>query len=97
MGAAEDCFFRARQYTLDRKQFNRPLAATQLVQKKLRRHADGCRARPARLFARRPSDGQAKIHARDDLDRHATIAARRSMSRVARDMHGETASGSNTT
>jgi len=35
MGAAEDCFFRARQYTLDRKQFKRPLAATQLVQKKL--------------------------------------------------------------
>ena len=32
---AEDCFFRARQYTLDRKQFNRPPAATQLVQKKL--------------------------------------------------------------
>ncbi|MGR3375394.1 acyl-CoA dehydrogenase [Salipiger abyssi] len=35
MGAAEDCFFRARQYGLDRKQFNRPLAATQLYQKKL--------------------------------------------------------------
>jgi glutaryl-CoA dehydrogenase len=35
MGAAEDCFHRARQYTPDRKQFNRPLAATQLVQKKL--------------------------------------------------------------
>ncbi len=35
MGAAEDCFHRARAYTLDRKQFNRPLAATQLVQKKL--------------------------------------------------------------
>jgi glutaryl-CoA dehydrogenase len=35
MGAAEDCFLRARQYTLDRKQFNRPLAQTQLVQKKL--------------------------------------------------------------
>jgi glutaryl-CoA dehydrogenase len=35
IGAAEDCFHRARQYTLDRKQFNRPLAATQLVQKKL--------------------------------------------------------------
>lgn len=35
MGAAEDCFHRARQYTLDRKQFGRPLAATQLVQKKL--------------------------------------------------------------
>jgi glutaryl-CoA dehydrogenase len=35
MGAAEDCFNRARQYVLDRKQFGRPLAATQLVQKKL--------------------------------------------------------------
>ncbi|MDX2156276.1 MAG: acyl-CoA dehydrogenase [Hyphomicrobiaceae bacterium] len=35
MGAAEDCFHRARQYTLDRKQFGRPLAQTQLVQKKL--------------------------------------------------------------
>ncbi len=35
MGAAEDCFQRARQYTLDRKQFGRPLAQTQLVQKKL--------------------------------------------------------------
>ena len=35
MGAAEDCFHRARQYTLDRTQFGRPLAQTQLVQKKL--------------------------------------------------------------
>ena len=35
LGAAEDCWHRARQYTLDRKQFGRPLAATQLVQKKL--------------------------------------------------------------
>jgi glutaryl-CoA dehydrogenase len=35
MGAAEDCWFRARQYGLDRKQFNKPLAGTQLYQKKL--------------------------------------------------------------
>ncbi len=35
MGAAEDCMHRAREYTLDRKQFGRPLAANQLVQKKL--------------------------------------------------------------
>ena len=35
MGAAEDCWFRARQYGLDRKQFDRPLAQTQLFQKKL--------------------------------------------------------------
>jgi glutaryl-CoA dehydrogenase len=35
MGAAEFCWHAARRYTLDRKQFNRPLAANQLVQKKL--------------------------------------------------------------
>ena len=35
LGAAEDCWFRARQYVLDRKQFGKPLAANQLVQKKL--------------------------------------------------------------
>ena len=35
MGAAEDCYARARQYVLDRKQFGRPLAANQLIQKKL--------------------------------------------------------------
>ena len=35
MGAAEACWRTARQYTLDRKQFGRPLAANQLVQKKL--------------------------------------------------------------
>ncbi|XP_060537169.1 glutaryl-CoA dehydrogenase, mitochondrial isoform X2 [Cylas formicarius] len=35
LGAAEDCLTVARQYALDRKQFNRPLAATQLMQKKL--------------------------------------------------------------
>lgn len=35
LGAAENCWHTARQYTLDRKQFDRPLAANQLVQKKL--------------------------------------------------------------
>ena len=35
LGAAEACYEAARQYTLDRKQFNRPLAANQLIQKKL--------------------------------------------------------------
>ena len=34
MGAAEDCWHRALQYTLDRKQFGKPLASTQLIQKK---------------------------------------------------------------
>ena len=35
MGAAEDCWYRAHRYGMERKQFNRPLAATQLYQKKL--------------------------------------------------------------
>jgi glutaryl-CoA dehydrogenase len=35
MGAAEDCWHRARNYVLERKQFGRPLAANQLIQKKL--------------------------------------------------------------
>ncbi|MCK9515404.1 MAG: acyl-CoA dehydrogenase [Ottowia sp.] len=35
MGAAEDCYQRARQYVLERRQFGRPLAANQLIQKKL--------------------------------------------------------------
>ncbi|MDK7178717.1 acyl-CoA dehydrogenase family protein, partial [Micrococcus luteus] len=35
MGAAEFCWHAARQYSLDRKQFDRPLAATQLFQLKL--------------------------------------------------------------
>lgn len=35
LGAAEDCWHRARQYVMDRNQFGRPLAANQLIQKKL--------------------------------------------------------------
>jgi glutaryl-CoA dehydrogenase len=35
MGAAEDCYARARRYVLDRNQFNRPLASNQLIQLKL--------------------------------------------------------------
>ena len=35
MGAAEDCWHRARQYVLDRRQFGKALAANQLIQKKL--------------------------------------------------------------
>ena len=35
MGAAEDCFYRAREYTMDRSQFNKKLASNQLIQVKL--------------------------------------------------------------
>ena len=35
LGAAEDCYLRSREYSLDRKQFNKPLASNQLIQIKL--------------------------------------------------------------
>jgi glutaryl-CoA dehydrogenase len=89
MGAAEDCWQRARQYTLDRKQFGRPLAATQLVQKKL---ADmqteitlGLQAslRVGRLFDEgRMAPEMVSIVKRNNCGKALDIA------RVARDMHG---------
>lgn len=57
MGAAEFCWKAARQYTLDRKQFGRPLAATQLVQLKLYQYADGNRFRFTSGVTCRSSDG----------------------------------------
>jgi len=89
MGAAEFCWHAARQYTLDRKQFGRPLAQTQLVQKKL---ADmmteitlglqGC-LRVGRLL----DDGNAapemiSLMKRNNCGKALDIA------RMARDMHG---------
>ena len=89
MGAAEACFHAARQYTLDRKQFGRPLAANQLVQKKL---ADmeteislGLLAalRAGRLFdaGRLPPEAISLIK-RNNCGKALDIA------RAARDMHG---------
>jgi glutaryl-CoA dehydrogenase len=89
MGAAEDCWHRARQYTLDRKQFDRPLAATQLVQKKL---ADmmteitlGLHAslRVGRLFDEgRVAPEMISLVKRNNCGKALDIA------RQARDMHG---------
>jgi glutaryl-CoA dehydrogenase len=89
MGAAEFCFHAARQYTLDRKQFGRPLAATQLVQKKL---ADmeteitlGLQAalRVGRLFDEgRIAPEAISLVKRNNCGKALDIA------RAARDMHG---------
>jgi glutaryl-CoA dehydrogenase len=89
MGAAEACMEAARTYTLDRKQFGRPLAATQLVQKKL---ADmeteitlGLQAalRVGRLFeAGRMVPEMISLIKRNNCGKALDIA------RVARDMHG---------
>jgi glutaryl-CoA dehydrogenase len=89
MGAAEDCWLRARQYVLDRKQFGRPLAATQLVQKKLAdmqtEIALGLQAalRVGRLF----EEGKAAPEAISLIKRNNCGKAL-DIARVARDMHG---------
>ena len=89
MGAAEDCMHRARQYTLDRHQFGRPLAATQLVQKKLAdmqtEIALGLQAalRVGQLFDEgRMAPEMVSIVKRNNCGKALEIA------RIARDMHG---------
>jgi glutaryl-CoA dehydrogenase len=89
MGAAEDCFVRARQYGLDRKQFGRPLAATQLYQKKLAdmqsEIALGLQAalRVGRLFDEgRLAPEMVSLIKRNNCGKALDIA------RAARDMHG---------
>ena len=61
LGAAEFCWHAARQYALDRMQFGRPLAATQLVQKKLADMQTEIADRPAGRAARRPADGRGPL------------------------------------
>ena len=89
MGAAEFCWHAARQYTLDRKQFNRPLAANQLVQKKL---ADmqteiALGLRGALALGRMLEAGKAAPPSISLMKRNNTGKAL-DIARVARDMHG---------
>ncbi|HLQ93917.1 MAG TPA: acyl-CoA dehydrogenase [Xanthobacteraceae bacterium] len=89
MGAAEFCWHRARQYVLDRRQFGRPLAANQLIQKKL---ADmqteitlGLHGalRLGRLFEQgRAAPPAVSLMKRNNCGKALEIA------RMARDMHG---------
>jgi len=89
LGAAEFCFNAARQYTLDRQQFGRPLAQTQLIQKKL---ADmqtdinlgllGC------LQAGRLMDANALPVETISLIKRNSCGKALDIARVARDMHG---------
>ena len=89
MGAAEFCWHRARQYVLDRKQFGKPLAANQLVQKKL---ADmqteialglrGALSLGRMLEAGKAAPPSISLMKRNNCGKALDIA------RVARDMHG---------
>jgi glutaryl-CoA dehydrogenase len=89
LGAAEDCWHRARQYTLDRKQFGRPLAANQLVQLKLANMMteitiglQSC-LRVGRLMDEgRAAPEMVSLIKRNSCGKSLEIA------RVARDMHG---------
>ena len=88
-GAAEFCWHAARQYTLDRKQFGRPLAANQLIQKKL---ADmqteiTIGLQSCLRLGRMIDEGKCAPEAISLLKRHATGKAIE-IARVARDMHG---------
>jgi glutaryl-CoA dehydrogenase len=89
LGAAEDCWHRARQYVLDRKQFGRPLAANQLVQLKLANMMTeitiGLQAclRVGRLMDEgRAAPEMVSLVKRNSCGKSLEIA------RVARDMHG---------
>ncbi|GLK69964.1 acyl-CoA dehydrogenase [Ancylobacter dichloromethanicus] len=89
MGAAEACYASARQYTLDRKQFGKPLAATQLIQKKLADMATEITLglqlalRAGRLF----DEGRLPVESISMLKRNNCGKAL-DIARHARDMHG---------
>ncbi|URD61543.1 acyl-CoA dehydrogenase [Sphingomonas sp. KRR8] len=89
MGAAEACFHAARQYTLDRHQFGRPLAATQLVQLKLANMVTeitlGLQA--ALRVGRRLEAGEL-IPETISLIKRNNVGKALDIARVARDMHG---------
>ena len=89
MGAAEACLTAARSYTLDRKQFGRPLAATQLVQLKLANMVTeitlGLQA--ALRVGRRMEAGELVPEAISLIKRNNCGKAL-DIARVARDMHG---------
>ena len=89
MGAAEDCMARARQYTLDRKQFNRPLAATQLVQKKLAdMQSDIALGLQASLRVGRLMDEGKMAPEMISIVKRNNCGKALDIARVARDMHG---------
>ncbi|MDQ3245392.1 MAG: acyl-CoA dehydrogenase [Pseudomonadota bacterium] len=89
MGAAEACLAAARQYTLDRSQFGRPLASNQLVQLKLANMVTeitlGLQA--ALRVGRRLEDGEL-IPETISLIKRNNCGKALDIARVARDMHG---------
>jgi glutaryl-CoA dehydrogenase len=88
-GAAEFCFHAARQYTLDRQQFDRPLASNQLIQKKLAdMQTEIALAFQACLrLGRMKDEGTASPEITSILKRNSCGKAL-DIARMSRDMHG---------
>ncbi|AKE52026.1 acyl-CoA dehydrogenase [Kangiella geojedonensis] len=89
MGAAEFCWHAARQYGLDRKQFNKPLAATQLFQKKLAdMQTEITIALQAALRVGRLIDEKRFAPEMISLVKRNSCGKALDIARMARDMHG---------
>ena len=89
MGAAEACYAAARQYTLDRKQFGRPLASNQLVQLKLANMiTEITLGLQAALRVGRRLDENVLIPETISLLKRNNCGKALDIARVARDMHG---------
>jgi glutaryl-CoA dehydrogenase len=89
LGAAEFCWHAARQYTLDRKQFGRPLAANQLIQKKLAdMQTEIALGLQACLRAGRMMDDGSWSPEVISLIKRNNCGKALDIARVARDMHG---------
>ncbi|MCV2886588.1 acyl-CoA dehydrogenase [Aestuariibacter sp. AA17] len=89
LGAAEFCWHAARQYCLDRTQFGRPLAATQLIQKKLAdMQTDITTGLMACVQAGRLMDANALAPEAISLIKRNSCGKALDIARIARDMHG---------
>lgn len=89
LGAAEFCWHAARQYTLDRKQFGKPLAATQLIQKKLAdMQTEITLALQGCLRAGRLKDDGYDIPEVISMLKRNSCGKSLDIARTARDMHG---------
>ncbi|MGP5549219.1 acyl-CoA dehydrogenase [Psychrobacter namhaensis] len=89
MGAAEFCWKAARQYTLDRKQFGRPLAATQLVQLKLANmQTEITLGLQAALRVGRLMDEDNAAPEMISMIKRNNCGKALEIARIARDMHG---------
>lgn len=89
MGAAEDCWFRSRQYGLDREQFGKPLAGMQLYQKKLAdMQTEIALGLQAALRVGRLMDEGEMAHEMVSLIKRNNCGKALDIARLARDMHG---------